>query len=90
MLICIYSLSRGKPLQDWINSKSWWLLSHPGLDNDGDGDGDDDDYDHDDDDHDHDNDDDDFRGLEERGGVRGGSKDGWKSKQGDEEKGRRP
>ena len=87
MLICIYSLSRGKPLQDWINSKS---KDHDDdfpiqdLTNDDDNDN------GDDDDHDHDNDDDDFRGLEERGGVRGGSKDGWKSKQGDEEKGRRP
>ena len=57
-------------------------LSDQGLDNDdddddGNGDGNDDD------------DDDDFRGLEERGGVRGGSKDGWKSKQGDEEKGQK-
>ena len=86
MLICIYSLSRGKPLQDWINSKS---KDHDDdfpiqdLTNDDDNDN------GDDDDHDHDNDDDDFRGLEERGGVRGGSKDGWKSKQGDEEKGQK-
>ena len=37
-----------------------------------------------------DDDDDDFLGLEERGGVWSVSKEGWNSKQGDEEKGPGP
>ena len=68
-------------------------LSDQGLDDDdhdddGDDDGDDGD-DNDDDDDENDDGDDDFRGLEERGRVWSRSKDGWKSKQGDEEKGQK-